>query len=253
MVYNIGNLLKWWGIKTTTSITAKACRQYAATKTPAAAGADLKVLKAAVLYWNQEYGPLGSVPTYWLPPAAEPRERWLTRSEAARLLWAARHCQHIRRFILLSLYTASRPGVILAARWNQINLAAEYFPAGAVQDRKKRAPRVRLGKRILAHLRRWKRLDGWQHDTLPICHYDSRAVADPHDSWKRAVKTARLDLHGPDKVTRHTLRHTKVTWLMQAGLPIWEVAGFAGMSVRTLERVYGHHHPDHQVQAANAR
>lgn len=88
MVYNIGNLLKWWGIKTTTSITAKACRQYAATKTPAAAGADLKVLKAAVLYWNQEYGPLGSVPTYWLPPAAEPRERWLTRSEAARLLWA---------------------------------------------------------------------------------------------------------------------------------------------------------------------
>lgn len=34
MVYNIGNLLKWWGIKTTTSITAKACRQYAATKTP---------------------------------------------------------------------------------------------------------------------------------------------------------------------------------------------------------------------------
>jgi integrase len=86
--------------------------------------------------------------------------------------------------------------VILAARWNQIDLAAEYLsrvPAGAVQDRKKRAPRVRLGKRILAHLRRWKRLDGWQHDTLPICHYDSRAIADPHDSWKRAVKTARLD------------------------------------------------------------
>jgi integrase len=54
-------------------------------------------------------------------------------------------------------------------------------------------------------------------------------------------------------VTRHTLRHTKVTWLMQAGVPIWEVAGFAGMSVRTLERVYGHHHPDHQEQAANAR
>ena len=78
-VYNIGNLLKWWGTKTTPSITAKACRQYAGTKTPAAAGADLKVLKAAVLYWNQEYGPLGSVPTYWLPPAAEPRERWLTR------------------------------------------------------------------------------------------------------------------------------------------------------------------------------
>jgi hypothetical protein len=88
MVYNVSNLLTWWGTKTVVNVTAKTCRQYATTKTQAAAGADLKVLKAAVLYWNQEYGPLSTVPTFWLPPQPQPRERWLTKSEAARLLWA---------------------------------------------------------------------------------------------------------------------------------------------------------------------
>jgi hypothetical protein len=39
--------------------------------------------------------------------------------------------------------------------------------------------------------------------------------------------------------------------MMQAGVPIWQAAGFLGMSVKTLETVYGHHSPDHQEQAAN--
>ncbi|HEY5081559.1 MAG TPA: tyrosine-type recombinase/integrase [Bauldia sp.] len=54
------------------------------------------------------------------------------------------------------------------------------------------------------------------------------------------------------KVTAHTLRHTAATWLMQAGVDVWEAAGFLGMSVQILERVYGHHHPAHLRSAALA-
>lgn len=39
---------------------------------------------------------------------------------------------------------------------------------------------------------------------------------------------------------------------MQSGVDKWEAAGFLGMSVETLERVYGHHHPLHLKQAAMA-
>ena len=46
------------------------------------------------------------------------------------------------------------------------------------------------------------------------------------------------------EVTPHVLRHTAATWLMQAGTDLWEAAGFLGMSVETLTRKYGHHHPD---------
>jgi hypothetical protein len=54
-------------------------RQYAATKTPAAARQDLTILKLAMDYWHAEYGPLQSTPSYWLPERNPPRERWLTR------------------------------------------------------------------------------------------------------------------------------------------------------------------------------
>jgi integrase len=64
-----------------------------------------------------------------------------------------------------------------------------------------------------------------------------------------AAACARAGLKG---VTPHTLRHTCATWLMQAGVNKWEAAGFLGMSMETLERVYGHHHPDHLSEAASA-
>ena len=55
-----------------------------------------------------------------------------------------------------------------------------------------------------------------------------------------------------DKVTPHTLRHTAATWLMQRGVPIWEAAGFLGMSPEVLQDTYGHHHPDYLQGAASA-
>ena len=32
---------------------------------------------------------------------------------------------------------------------------------------------------------------------------------------------------------------------MQQGVAMWEAAGFLGMTQETLEKVYGHHHPDY--------
>lgn len=54
------------------------------------------------------------------------------------------------------------------------------------------------------------------------------------------------------RVTPHTLRHTAATWLMQRGVPIWQAAGFLGMSAEVLEKTYGHHHPDYLKDAADA-
>jgi integrase len=54
------------------------------------------------------------------------------------------------------------------------------------------------------------------------------------------------------KVTPHTLRHTAATWLMQRVVPVWEAAGFLGMSAEVLLGTYGHHHPDFLHGAANA-
>ena len=39
---------------------------------------------------------------------------------------------------------------------------------------------------------------------------------------------------------------------MRRGVPIWEAAGFLGMSPEVLQQVYGHHHPDYLQSAAAA-
>ncbi len=113
-------------------------------------------------------------------------------------------------------------------------------------DAGKPAPPVRLGKRILSHLRRWQRLDGGTEIKVPyLCHYEGHPVVEPHASWDRIITKAKLP-----GVTRHTLRHTRATHLMQSGkVSLWAAAGFLGMTVKTLEKVYGHHHPDHTGEA----
>jgi hypothetical protein len=39
---------------------------------------------------------------------------------------------------------------------------------------------------------------------------------------------------------------------MQRGVPIWQAAGYLGMSAAMIERTYGHHHPDYMRGAAQA-
>ncbi len=253
IAYILGNLLKWWGSKRTTDISTETCREYARLRGGgSSAASDLKFLHAATAYWHghEKFGPLAIMPKFWRPDEPPPRERWLTRSEAARLLRAAKPYQHIRRMILLGLYTGSRPGIILALQWDQIDLrAGVLIRSRGPQSKNKKAPRVRLGRRILAHLRRWHRLD---RGNGCVCHFREhphlppRQVADPHTAWRKVVKAA-----GLKDVTRHTLRHTRATWMAQKGVPLFEAAGFLGMTVRTLEKTYAHHDPEHQERAAN--
>jgi integrase len=52
-------------------------------------------------------------------------------------------------------------------------------------------------------------------------------------------------------VSPHTLKHTSISWLMQAGHDPWRVSDFTATSMDTILKVYGHHHPDHQSEIAD--
>jgi integrase len=161
--YNVANLSAWWGDKRLQDVSAKNCRGYAQTHTSAVARRDLQCLRAAINYWHREYGPLPSVPAVVMPAKSEPREQWLTRGEAARLLWAARHTEHLKRFILLGLWTGSRSSAILSLTWDRIDFAAGVMRRrayGEEESKTKRTPPVRLSRRALIFLRRWRKLDG---------------------------------------------------------------------------------------------
>jgi integrase len=94
-------------------------------------------------------------------------------------------------------------------------------------------------------MRRWARLK-----LIAECfvEFNGRPVASVKKVFRSAVRLAGLR----GKVTPHTLGHTAATWLMQRGVPVWEAAGFLGMSAEVLLATYSHHHPDFLHAAANA-
>lgn len=277
----LARLVRWWGGKMLSEVTGVSCRAYAATReTPGGARRDLEDLRAAINHHAKE-GLHRGIVGVWLPEKGPAKERWLTREEAARLLlvcWRTREMQrrrhdggksgapqvptekyplrHIARFILLGLYTGTRASAIAAASpqrgvgkgYVDLQHGIFYRLAGGQRASSKRQPPVPLPPGLLTHMRRWARPG--EDGNLPahFVMWNNKAVKSVKTGFKRACSLAGL---GPD-VTPHTLRHTCATWLMQAGVPIWEAAGFLGMSPELVEKTYGHHHPDHLKAAAGA-
>ena len=272
-------LTKWWGGKTLASVTGESCRDYVKfRRSNGGSRRDLEDLRAAINY-HAKQGFHRGVVCVVLPEKGLPRERWLTRSEAAKLLWTCwryretqtvhigklkgqkietnkRPLRHIARFILIGLYTGTRAGAIATASPYRaegksfVDLDSGIFNRLAVGKRAsaKRQTPVPLPNRLLAHLRRWSRLG------ISKCHFvewNGTPVSSVKTGFGSAVRIAGLDVT-VGNVTPHTLRHTAATWLMQAATPMWEAAGFLGMSEKTLRDTYGHHHPDHLRGAANA-
>jgi integrase len=276
----------WWGERTLADVNGVNCRAYvdhrtrqpwrsarpattgrpARMVTAAAARRELEDLRAAINHHRRE-GLCSEIVSVALPAQADARERWLTRSEAARLLWAAWRAKqvmrdentrravgrHVARFILVALYTGTRSAAICGAALaptigqGHVDLEQGMFYRRAIGRRqtKKRQPPVKLPPRLLAHMRRWARR---RLSKKAVVEWNGKPVGSVRKAFAAAARSAGL---GAD-VTPHILRHTCATWLMQKGVNLWDAAGFLGMTVQQLERAYGHHHPDYQAEAVAA-
>jgi len=250
ILYDIGHLNRWWGTKRTTDINATSIRAYIASRNAGASSRrELAFLNAAISHWKANHAPMMPTPKIKLPPKPQPRQDFMTRSEAARFLWKARHTPHLARFFLIGWYTGSRRSVITGLKWSMVNLETGIMQRkerGAVRT-KKRSPPVRLGDRLLGHLRRWKRIDAGASEY--VVQFNGLPIQRPVSSWDRVRRKAGLPVY----VVPHILRHSRATHMLKAGVPLWEVSNALGMSVKVLAEVYGHHAPDWQKDAANVR
>jgi hypothetical protein len=130
-------LLQFFGDRRLDQITSSLCREYAAWRdgkgqsvkgTGGGARRDLQDLAAAITHHHRE-GFHREVVRVVLPERGEARQRWLERQELARLLWTCwrtrekqedvatnkRPLHHLCRFLLLGVYTGSRPGAVFNA------------------------------------------------------------------------------------------------------------------------------------------
>lgn len=262
---------------------------------------ELELLSAAIGYWHGE-DKLSVRPEITLPAKPESPRDALTRAQAAALLKASlgyrkrpdgswerlgdkarsrkagtpyvrpRRSQeanraHLRRFILIALYTGTRHSVITRLLWAEaaqqawVDLDAGMIYRRGVREREhrtKRRPVVKLPPRLLAHMRRWRRLDAARdadrkarglYPLNTVLHHGGYPLAGKiRTGFEGCVRDAGL----PAEITPHWLRHTAATWLMEAGVDLWTAGGYLGMSPTTLEKHYGHHRPDYQAEASTA-
>jgi integrase len=69
------------------------------------------------------------------------------------------------------------------------------------------------------------------------------------NSWKRPIAAAVRAAELPSSATAYTLRHSTITDLVTAGLPLLTIAQISGTSAEMIERHYGHLASDAAVKA----
>jgi hypothetical protein len=175
----IRELDEFFGERMLSYITGETCRAYVAQRsTDSAARRELEDLRAAINYHRRE-NLHDKIVSVVLPNERVARDRWLTRSEAARLVRAARRYRevqkghatgrqsrrHIARFILVALYTGTRASAVCGAAlqptvgrgWIDLERGVFYRRPPGKRETKKCQPPIPLPDQPLAHLRRWQR------------------------------------------------------------------------------------------------
>ena len=190
------------------------------------------MLSAAFGYAHREHKLLYPV-VVTLPEKAPARDRWLSRDEAARLLWAALgfrwdpapetgrprwrrtgeaqgRTRHVVRFVLVGLYTGTRHEAILRLKWlattqgGYVDLRAGILyrrGLGEGESSKKRTP-VPLSRRLHAHMARWR-----PQSVAYVVEFEGL----PIDRLRRGGHTARKTAGLGEEVTHHISRHTFAT------------------------------------------
>ena len=198
---------------------------------------ELAVLSAAYHY-TKKFKELPFVPEVVTLPASPPKERWITRQEAAKLFRALRRPRslHVLLFARLALYTGARSGAILQLTWDRVDLARGVidYDLPGVRTSKGRAP-ARIGPIEIRMLKAAQKKTRTAH----VIEWRGEPVERIARAFRAHAKAAGL----PD-VTPHTLRHTFATWAARKGVPLHDIGGALGHSSPTTTKRYAKHHPD---------
>lgn len=194
---------------------------------------------------NALIGP-GEMQPITLPPAAKPRDRWLSMAEVQRILDAAREMRtgerlsRGERFLWIALETAARKQAILDLTWDRVDfdIGVVHFADPTRRETKKRRASVPMSSALRPVLER-----AYRERTGDLV-LDNKA-----EVWatvQRAVNRAGLGNGKTPEGSRpvatgispHTFRHTAATHMARNGVPLWTIANILGNTLSIVEQVY---------------
>lgn len=259
----ISHLKDWFGDTVLSTIDMPACHAYIEARRAGQIGGskkqrwhkkqgsnstirrELVVLQAAANHarkWKRITA--GEMPTVYKPSESEYEERakWLTRDELAVVRKSATGL--LADFITLAYWWGARRGWVEALHIDQVDLESgvvNAMRAGERRTNKRRGlmPIFPEQKPVIERLY----AEAAQGDGYLFGKGGRQWVYGP---FSALLCTLGLD----DKANPHVLRHSRATHMLMAGESVYRVAKLLHDSVRTVERVYGHHSVEFLKEAA---
>ncbi|CAI9122018.1 tyrosine-type recombinase/integrase [Brytella acorum] len=206
---------------------------------------EFNVLRASLRRaWKDGF--LMRPPEIEVPRDSAPRDRYLTKTEARKLLDAC-ETPHVRTFMAIAIYTGARKGSILALTWDRVHWQTgliDFQEPGRILTAKKRAV-VPMTRALRAEMEEAFKLSAGDY----VIHWHGKPIPTGlRWSFKKACERAGLTW----RPTPHHLKHSVASWLAMDGVPIDQAADWLATDPVTLRRVYRKFGPSYLRTIADA-
>lgn len=191
-----------------------------------------------VLRWAEQRRLIDRAPHIERPPKPEPKDRYLTRDEAARLL-AGCNAAHVRLAILLMISTGSRNAAALELTWDRVDFAKRLIHLRNPFDKTRRKGRATVP------MNEGLRMELERAHKAALSPFVVEWAGRPVKSIRTGIEAAAANA-GLVDVSPHVLRHSAAVWLAEDGHSMSEISQFLGHSGTAItEKVYAKYSPDH--------
>lgn len=231
--------------KLTSEIDEKICREFAKSRnSDGTARLELGTLSTALNY-GIDNRLIKWRPKVWRPGEPTTTQDALTQDQIDSLIAAWRRrprSQHMMLAFWIQFYTAARADSVLTLSFEKnpnggyVDLVAgtiDFNPDGRQRTVKVKA-KIKIPTKLLPHLEAAK-----ERGVTLVCQ-GQRGVAPGLRVYEKTFAAVARDAGMPPGVTPHTLCHTRISWLVSAGVPIEKVAAFVGRSPERIRETYLH-------------
>jgi integrase len=181
---------------------------------------------------------IDAAPEFKMPPAPEPRPRWLKPAELDAVLSCLVRerrggtLSRLEIFVWLAVETLARSSAILELTWARVD-----FETGVIDFNKpgrRRTRKRRTVSPISSRLRPVLERAYAERTSETVCIHGGEV------RWMLNRLSIRCGVPG---LHAHLFRHTSATLLMRSGASLWDVAGLLGDTLKTTEKTYAKHDP----------
>lgn len=180
----------------------------------------------------------------------EGRLRWIKKDEAERLIAEAsieKKSPHLADFIRLALNTGCRKNELLTLSWDRVDLVAGCIRLegeNTKNGKRRVVPLSEVARDALANRARF-RAEHCPESPWVFAHKNGERVKYMQNGFEAACYRA-----GIKDFRVHDLRHTCASWLVSAGVPIFEVKALLGHGSIEMTERYAHLAPENLGRVA---